>query len=247
MNNDELYNSLSDRYSTCYYKQDDIPSKDLINTILEESLKVTPIFSNLWHHRVDVYGPEYAEDKRDVCIQTVEHIAYRSMFDNRKKGQPGIELLHNDLEIFENAVKTGEVKKNGFGIFDEAVPFNTQVMAPYLLKFTYEPYTFGKTKAEELKPNSTAKYGIKLKAHQGAMAQAYAIAIIARKYGVDSSFCGCFIQNDDNKNKIYYNDENLIKFMGLGYRDKNCFDGPGSKHYTSKERPELKDNVVRWN
>ena len=39
MNNDELYNSLSDRYSTCYYKQDDIPSKDLINTILEESLK----------------------------------------------------------------------------------------------------------------------------------------------------------------------------------------------------------------
>ena len=27
----------------------------------------------------------------------------------------------------------------------------------------------------------------------------------------------------------------------------NCFDGPGSKHYTSKKRPELKDNVVRWN
>ena len=51
MNNDELYNSLSDRHSTCYYKQDDIPSKDLINTILEESLKVTPIFANLWHHK----------------------------------------------------------------------------------------------------------------------------------------------------------------------------------------------------
>ena len=247
MNNDELYNSLSDRYSTCYYKQDDIPSKDLINTILEESLKVTPIFANLWHHRVDVYGPEYAEDKRDVCVQTVEHLAYRSMFDNRKKNKPGIELLHNDLEIFEENIKTGKVKKDGFSIFEEPVTFNTQVLAPYLLKFTFDPYTFGKRKLEEVNPDNEALKGMNFKAHQGAMAQAYAIAVIARKYNVDSSFCGCFIMNDFNVNRIWHNDDKIIKFMGLGYKDINCYDGPDSKHGRMKLRPTLNDNVVRWN
>ena len=247
MNNDELYNSLSDRHSTCYYKQDDIPSKDLINTILEESLKVTPIFANLWHHRVDVYGPEYSEDKRDVCIQTVEHINYRDMFDSRRKGQPGIELLHNDLEEFEEAIKTGNVKKNGFSIFEEPVTFNTQVLAPYLLKFTFDPYTFGKQKAEEINPDSNALKGMNFKAHQGAMAQAYAITIIARKYNVDSSFCGCFIMNDFNVNRIWHNDDKIIKFVGLGYKDINCYDGPDSKHGKMKSRPTLNDNVIRWN
>lgn len=250
MNNDELYNSLSERYSSCLFKQNDIPSKDLINTILQESLKITPIFSNLWHHRVDVYGPEYAEDKRKVCIQTVEHLGSRSKYDKRKEGQPGIEVLHEDLEKFEQAVKTGNVKKEGFQILgpsEDYVTFNTQVLAPYLLKFTFEPYTFGRVKPEESSPDQKGRLGQNLKAHQGAMAQAYAIAIIAKKYKVDSSFCGCFIINDYNVNKIWYNDQQIIKFVGLGYRDENCYDGPGSKHHRLKRRPELDDNVVRWN
>ena len=243
MTNDELYNSLSKRFSTYYFKQNNIPSKDLINTILEESLKITPIFSNIWHHKVDVYGPEYAEDKRKVCIQTVEHLKSRKKYNSRERGEPGIEVLHKDLEEFEEAVKTGKVRKEGFRPNSEKIDitFNTQVMAPYLLKFTFDKNVFGK-----IKPKESLK-GQKLKGWQGAMAQAYAIAIIANKYKVDSSFCGCFIFNDYNINKIWYNDDNIIKFVGLGYRDENCYESPGSNNHLYKKRPNLNDNVIRWN
>ena len=64
---------------------------------------------------------------------------------------------------------------------------------------------------------------------------------------IDSSFCGCFIMNDFNVNRIWHNDDKIIKFMGLGYKDINCYDGPDSKHGKMKLRPTLNDNVVRWN
>ena len=93
MNDNELYDNLHKRYTSCYFKQEDIPSKNLINTILKESLLITPIFSNLWHHRTDIYGPEYYDDKRAVCIQTVEHMGYRNMFNKKGAARAGIEVL----------------------------------------------------------------------------------------------------------------------------------------------------------
>ena len=46
------------------------------------------------------------------------------------------------------------------------------------------------------------------------MDQSYAISVIATHYNVHTGFCGCFIINDENVNEIWYNDFNVIKFVG---------------------------------
>ena len=86
----------------------------------------------------------------------------------------------------------------------------------------------------------TSSAGINLKGHQSAMAQAFAISIIATHYDVDVGFCGCVITNDENKNLIWYNDKKIMFFVGLGYTDKNCYK---SKEF--KTRPKFND-ICTW-
>ena len=194
-------------------------------------MNVTPVFSNKWHHKVNIYGPEFYEEKRKVCIQTVENIEIREILDSRLKNESGISVLYDYLEDFENIIKSGKMNEL---IYNNNVTFNTQVMAPYLLKFTMVPNTFGKAHT------GTSSLGINLKGHQSAMAQAFAISIIATHYGVDVGFCGCVITNDENKNLIWYNDEKIMFFVGLGYTDKNCYK---SKEF--KPRPKFND-ICTW-
>lgn len=161
------------------------------------------------------------------------------MYDSRYDNMSGISCLYDYLEDFEDYIKAGNAKKYGFrghpveGLPKNFTTFNTQVMAPYLLKFTMVPNHFGK-------PEHCSKLGINLKGHQTAMAQAYAISIIARHYDVDTGFCGCVIRNDENKNLIWYDDVYLIFFVGLGYTDENCY-----KSREKKLRPSFED-ICTW-
>lgn len=236
----DFYKASQERFSSSYFKQNEYPSKELIHKIISESLKITPVFSNKWHHKVNIYGPEFNEEKRKVCIQTVENLEIRKMYDSRHKHKSGILCLYDYLEDFEDYIKAGKAKKYGYrGDPKEGLPknfttFNTQVMAPYLLKFTMVPNTFGEAHL------GTSKLGINLKGHQSAMAQAFAISIIATNYGVDTGFCGCVIRNDENENLIWYNDASIIFFVGLGYTDENCY-----KSKQIKSRPSFND-ICTW-
>ena len=203
-------------------------------------MNVTPVFSNKWHHKVNIYGPEFYEEKRKVCIQTVENMELRKMYDSRHDNRYGISCLYDYLEDFEDYIKAGKARKYGYkgdpkqGLPKNFTTFNTQVMAPYLLKFTMVPNAFGKAR------DGTSQLGINLKGHQSAMAQAFAISIIATHYGVDTGFCGCVIKNNENKNLIWYNDDRIIFFVGLGYTDENCY-----KSKQIKARPTFKD-ICTW-
>lgn len=238
MNVADFYKASQERFSCSYFKQNEYPEKQLIHKIINESLKITPVFSNKWHHKVDIYGPEFHKEKRKVCIQTVENKEIRKMYDSRLKNKSGIFALYDYLEDYENIIKSGKIKESftkrcgykGDGI----LTFNTQVMAPYLLKFTMVPNTFGTAHT------GTSSLGINLKGHQSAMAQAFAISIIATHYGVDVGFCGCVIANDENKNLIWYNDTRIMFFVGLGYTDKNCY-----KSKKFKSRPNFND-ICTW-
>tara|TARA_Y100000385_G_scaffold287917_1_gene353263 strand:+ start:3535 stop:4275 length:741 start_codon:yes stop_codon:yes gene_type:complete len=245
MNVADFYKASQERFSCSYFKQNEYPEKQLINKIINESLKITPVFSNKWHHKVDIYGPEFYEEKRKVCIQTVENTEIRKMYDSRLKSESGIFALYDYLEDFENIIKSGKIKESftkGYAykgdwithLPDNIVTFNTQVMAPYLLKFTMVPNTFGTAH------KGTSSVGINLKGHQSAMAQAFAISIIATHYGVDVGFCGCLITNDENKNLIWYNDKRIMFFVGLGYTDENCY-----KSKKFKSRPNFND-ICTW-
>jgi hypothetical protein len=263
MNIEEHYEALRNRYQCAWFEKDKIPDRELINKILEESLQSTPVFSNIYNHEVLVYGPEYELDKRQVCLQTVNNISLRQRYDYRSPTHSSIadiSALNMYLEEFESYIESGLVRKHGNkGAYTELtgqnieghichseslVTFNTQVMAPYLLVFRVKRNHFDPRNLQ--KEDSEA--GMREKAQGSAVAQAYSIAIIARHYGIDAGFCGCFILNRLNVNRIFYNNNDVILFVGLGYTSENCYESPGSMHREHKlaySKPTLKD-IVTW-
>ena len=254
MNSEEWYKASQNRYTCSYFKQDIVPDKKIIEKIIEESLKTTPVFSNICHHEIEIYGPEYFEDKKRMAIQGVENVHLRKMFDDRRKTTvTGIDFLRDYLEDFIEYVEDGKAKNFGFrgeknykNNPDVFVPFNTQLMAPYLLVFKTKPHHFGKKSVTE--NYEETEEGVRLKSFQSAMTQAYAISIIATHYNVDVGFCGCFIVNDENVNKIWYNDYDIIKFVGLGYSHESCYEGPKSLMGKNKwkKRPSKLSDICTW-
>ena len=240
MTPEDFYQSQILRYQTSCFKEDDIPTEDTIRKILSESLTSIPVFGNDWHHSVSVYGPEYKKDKEKLVLQTVEDNHYRKTFDTRKLGRPGIATSLTPIcRTFKNKAKSGWYKNRGF---EDDVSFNLQVTAPYLLAFRFSPDSYvHKDKGEMAKDK-------KSKGLNSAMTHAYAITIIAQHYGIQAGFCGCFIFNDENVNRIWYNDPDIILFVGLGYQEDWCFESVGSLHYKERQqsKPEFSD-IVKWN
>lgn len=254
MNSEEWYKAAQNRYTCSYFKQDVVPERELIEKIINESLRHTPVFSCIWHHEVEIYGPEYYEEKKKLAIQGVENVSMRQMFDTRNDGINGIDMLKDYLEDFCDYVEDGSARAWGnAGQYNENnkntfVPFNTQLMAPYLLAFKVKPDNFGKKDSACTTKNPETKEGIREKSVQSAMAQAYALSVIATHYGVDVGFCGCFIYSDENVNEIWHNDFDLIKFVGLGYAHEQCYEHPDSKHgklKNAKMRPAFGD-ICTW-
>ena len=225
--------AMLNRYNCTYFDQEKYPNKEVIQEILDRSVEKTPVFANIWHHKVDLYGPEYKEEKRKLCLSTVEDLKYREKFDLRKNGESGmVETLTPHLNTFENKIKSKEVKHLG-----REVSFNTQVLAPYLLKFSFSHYHYGKKINDD---NNEQRKWTKVKAYQSSMAHAFAVALVANYYKLDASFCGCFIINHDNVNKIWYNDTNIIFFMGLGYRSEYCY-----RNLKETNQPSF-NNICEW-
>ena len=62
--------TLQRRHNFRYFKKE-APDKDIIQKILQMSIDHCPIKNDIWHFSVEVYGPEYQEEKNDLCIRTV--------------------------------------------------------------------------------------------------------------------------------------------------------------------------------
>tara|TARA_Y100000289_G_scaffold49334_1_gene49986 strand:+ start:27 stop:818 length:792 start_codon:yes stop_codon:yes gene_type:complete len=255
MNSEDWYKAVQNRYTCSYFKQDDIPEKSLIEKILDESLKATPVFSCVWHHEIEIYGPEFFYDKKKMAIQGVSNVHMRKLFDTRYDGLPGgSNILTDYFNDFCEYVEEGKARDFGFrGQYKENdketfVPFNTQLLAPYLLAFKIKPYNYDSKTVTDTKLYDAKDKGLREKAFQSSMTQAYAISVIATHYNVDVGFCGCFIHMDDNENEIWHNTWDLVNFVGLGYAHDGCFEGPNSKHGRMKnkyKRPSISD-ICTW-
>jgi hypothetical protein len=241
MTEEEFYDAMSDRYSSLYFRQDKYPDESLIIDILRDATAMTPVFNHDWHHKVDVYGPEFYLDKRKVCLQTAEKEMHRRMFRTKNRNgedNKGIsEFLEPKLKKFEEWIESGNAKKYGYHGVEES--FNTQVLAPYLLKFTYS-YNQFINRAKNDGP------GAKLKALQSSMAHALAIAAVATHHGLNVGFCGCHFPNSHNKNRIWYDDDEMIKFVGIGYQHENCHYSKDSYMRSMQRKPRY-NNICRIN
>jgi hypothetical protein len=227
----EWWNATWERRQVSVFKKDDIPSKELINKILEESTPNSPVFVQHWHHEVEIYGPEYEEDKLKLTLQGVEEISIRRKYDIRSPfydAEPKplwLTPIQDHFEFFLEEIDNGNIKKRGLKNEDGSpiVSFNTQLLAPYLLKFKFSPNIFI-PKTSSIGKKSESKSSQWEKYVQTSISHAIVTSIVAKHYGVDSGFCGCFILSDNNPNRIYSNERDVLLFLGLGYADpERCY------------------------
>jgi len=241
MTPEEHYEALRNRYQCVYFKQDEIPERSLIEKILSESLLATPVFSNIYDHKIEVFGPEYADDKYKLCRQTLDRplwmVSQYNAHSSKHKKSSRIADLDVWIDTYIERIEEGLYRDLGNSGVNEMFPdqlmvtFNTQVMAPWLLKFSVSPRQHDPTKIG-IKQDLPSV--IENRAREGTVAQAYSIAIIARHYGISSGFCRCFFTSYQNPNRIGIDEETTILFLGLGYQSEWCPDSPGSKHRKRK-------------
>ena len=107
--------------------------------ILKDAHDLIPVKNNMWAYSIDVYGPEHADEKQSVALQTVTGYAKRDFAPGGvEHGNIGKlqELYDGWKEQREKYKKDGNksavAKYKGFG-------FNDQVTAPYLLVYRQKP------------------------------------------------------------------------------------------------------------
>ena len=212
------------------------PYKNLIDTILRQAHELTPHKNNIFRYRVNVFGPEFKEDKKKLAILTCTK---RQVM---QKHIPFTEAYINKVEkIYDEWFKQGK-----YGKLD-GYEFLPQVTAPYLLAYTYD--TIKQVREEQM--HKLAKYSMLEYAKffsetewtiQASM-HAFAVALLCAEQGLSASFCQCYFFDDKLKNKIMsssHEKQTTLFYLGIGYRDD-------SKRYPSSSIPKLNyDEVIKW-
>jgi len=243
----ELEERLNRRFNYRHFQQDNIPSKELINEILQKTIDVVPIKNEGWHFKLEAWGPEHYDEKRELAIITIanrEHMF--GVFDG------------DEDEWYENATKLYEYEEqNNWKPKDRNLTyFNNQVRAPYLVSVVLAHNTWN--------PKDEPVWDV-LDSFMAGMF-GYGLSVIANEYDVDCSFCACFekglknhfnyitTKHDTEWKKLGWKSD-CLALIGLGYYD---FFGKkkintGSIYDTEKRikignkktKPKL-ENVIEW-
>tara|TARA_B100000424_G_C22841892_1_gene449264 strand:+ start:78 stop:818 length:741 start_codon:yes stop_codon:yes gene_type:complete len=212
------------------------PDKKLIDTILRQAHELTPHKNNIFRYRVNVFGPEFAEDKKKLVLLTCTKrkimIRHRPLTDKYLKQ---VEKIYN--EWFQIG-KHNEINEYAF------LP---QVTAPYLLAYTYDTTkqvsVTQKDKLQKYSMVEHARFFSETDWTIQASMHAFAVALLCAEQGLTASFCRCYFFDDKLKNKIMsssHEKQTTLFYLGIGYRDD-------SKRYPSSSIPKLNyDEVIKW-
>ena len=67
----DLEKTLQKRSNITFFREDKVPERLLIEEIVEKAHTLTPHKNNLWHYEIEIYGPEYEEEKKYTALSTV--------------------------------------------------------------------------------------------------------------------------------------------------------------------------------
>ena len=228
--------TLQRRHNFRYFKKE-APDKNIIDKILQMSIDHCPIKNDIWHFSVEVYGPEYQEEKNDLCIRTVCDSKVNKLPWEQQKGRYNYYLKNPQDEMF----KTDDKK------------YNNQVIAPYLIVYRKKMWNhFGWERRlfrsdEQMKSYYPGYHGDISLISMGI--HAYCISLLANYHNIDSSFCRCFVNPKVHigpHNKIY-DDGHIELTVGLGYEDKdlNNLIDIRKKKLRAEGKPNF-DDVIKW-
>ena len=239
-----LVDIMSKRYNVRHFS-DQVPDKKIIDDILKKAHALTPHKNNLYYYRINVWGPEHSEEKRQVAISSVCSMDYRQYKNNPEK------ML--ELEDIYDEWISPENKQKGYPKIKD-ITFNSQTLAPYLLVYTHNPYF--RTSSQEQskfaksgemdrifynkKTNSPEDIEWVIQASMHGITTAYLCA----EYNLNASFCRCFFNSKYLPNNILLKQNspkrNITFLLGIGYVNEDQ-----KLSYNNKFKP-LYEEIVEW-
>ena len=66
MIDNDFFNAMNDRSNVVSFKQDIYPSKNKIDELIKESIEIAPVKNNIYHYNIEVWGPEFVEEKNKL-------------------------------------------------------------------------------------------------------------------------------------------------------------------------------------
>lgn len=246
---------LKKRKNISFFDDNKIPDKKIIEEILEKAHHLTPHKNNFWDYEIEVYGPNYDEEKKYVAMSTVCSSG-KTKYTRPNTTEEDFKELESVYDKWikyhhNKDVKTDEDLYNFFKN-NNKIHFNNQVRAPYLLVYT---------KREKLLTDSqinsnyykTGKMGDIFKLDIKTRKEMWLIqagmhgiitSSLAIEKGLNASFCKCFFYNTHLHSNILRkakkSSENIAFLLGIGYPDEN------KKHYYSNVPKPLTNEIIKW-
>lgn len=232
----EFNDTFRFRRNITFFDQTRSPEKSTIEEILANAYDHVPVLQLVYPFKVDIYGPEYREEKKQLCIRSVcgpQQHDYRP--GGRYFGQwDRLEEIFNEWE--EMCIgPTGGRNKLHQGVF-----FNYQIMAPYLL--VYKPQLVEPTQSQLDKGFIDPRGGLdadrKLIGHKwiGVSMHSYGVALCSADRQLHASFTKNWIElENQDDNPLLMRREHEDKFfrvpfyLGIGYQDER-FDYRGDSN-----------------
>jgi hypothetical protein len=200
---------------------DKIPDKAIIEEILSDTVKYAPVKNNMWNFKLQVYGPDWEEEKQKLILNT---ICTRPLFP-----LPEYSISTAYKAYKDQGIKNGKALKYDTNIHR----FNDQVTAPYLIviKLSKNAYNLQKERQDALDVAVMA----------GSIGAT--LSYLTKEKDLGGGFCQCFMGSDKlgiEKNFIANEKSDFLFTYSIGYPDK--------KLYTRDSwppKPNVND-VVEW-
>ena len=230
-----LKDAMKFRSNIRFYKQDDIPSKKVIEEIIQNAHDLIPHKNNMVECNVKIYGPEFAKEKEDLVLSTMCGTA-KEFWRKGGRHEHDYKLLKKIYEEWrpKNATMSSN-ESYEYNYKDPEWPehyslaFNEQVRAPYLLVYTQRLRRPSKTQEEKGFPKFIYKFTKKddnsLNWYISAAMHGFGTALLAAEKGITASYCKCFHPDSKHRNPILApmyekgGPKNIAFTVSLGYKD----------------------------
>jgi nitroreductase len=215
------------------YFTDEIPEESVIKEILEDTVKYAPVKGNLWNFKLQVYGPEWEDEKQKMLRNTI------CVTPLKPVPEEGVEAAY---KTYSNIAKT-----KGHGAMPwEVLRFNDQVTAPYLIVAMASPSVHNMQNEDQNERDTAVMTGC-----VGAT-----LAYLTQERGLAGGFCNCFKESKRlgiEPNFIVNKRDEFFFTFGIGYPDKELYTKDFNSEIPSEtqltwpwpEKPNVND-VVEW-
>ena len=212
---------------------DEIPEESVIKEIIEDTIKYAPVKGNLWNFKLQVYGPEWADEKQKMLKNTI------CVTPSKPIPEGGVEEAYS---IYKNLADTIGYSQMPWDV----LRFNNQITAPYLIIARVNPNTYNMQKEDQNERNTAVMTGC-----VGAT-----LAYLTQEKGLAGAFCNCFKESkrlDIEPNFIVNERSDFFFTFSIGYPNKELYTKefnvkiPSDAQLPGTWPPKPKvENVVEW-